>query len=536
MNTRGDGCLKLWTLDRRPAAVLLAVLVGLVAGCSGGAGSGNSPGDASNKAGEATAGAKPGGVLTMARPREPDSLDPIVPTDNESIYTMLLIYDQLVRVAKDGKSVEAGLAETWETSQDGKTFTFHLRQGVKFHNGDPVTVDDVIYSLNRVKSDKKSGWADMYADIETIQAKDAATLVITTKRPYVPMLANLSMFAASIVPKKLGESGYDFNAKPVGSGPFVFDHWSKGTEIVLKKNPDYWQKGLPYLDEVRFLLVAEDNTRNLKLQAGEVDIAADVPFSSIAELKSNPDVTVKAEPLMRVDFITMNTTRKPFDDVKIRQAVNYAVDKDALIQAVLFGNGKPANTFLPPMLYHDDAAPGYKNDVAKAKELITQSSQPNGFKTTLNIASGDSLQNQVAIIVKEQLAKIGIDVTIQQLESGVKRKAFRDLNYDLSYQLMTSDVIDPDELTMFGGASATKTFWTGYNNPKVDQLAKDGQAETDPAKRAQIYKEIQKILSDDAPYIYLYYVPAANVTSKRVQNFTPLLTGNYRLEEVQLSK
>jgi peptide/nickel transport system substrate-binding protein len=528
--------MKLSRQAQRPAVLLLALLLGVLSGCGGGADSGKAPANADKQADAGKSSPKTGATLTVARPRDPDNLDPIVPTDNESIYTMLLIYDQLVRIAKDGKSVEPGLAEKWEVSPDGKSFTFHLRQGVKFHDGTPVTVDDIIYSLNRVKSDKNSAWADMYADIDTMQAKDPGTLVITTKKPYVPMLANLSMFGASIVPKKLGESGYDFNAKPLGSGPFIFDHWTKGQEIVLKKNPDYWQKGLPKLDEVKFLLVAEDNTRNLKLQAGEIDIATDVPFSSVAELKSNPKVEVKVEPLMRVDFITLNTTRKPFSDVKIRQAINYAVDRDALIQGVLFGNGKPANTFLPPMSGHDDSAPGYKLDLAKAQELMKQSSQPNGFKTTLNIVSGDSLQNQVAVIIKEQLAKIGIDVTINQMESGVKRTAFRALDYDLSYQLMTSDVIDPDELTVFGGTSTTKTFWTGYNNPKVDQLAKDGQAETDAAKRAQIYKEIQKILGEDAPYIYLYYVPGATAVSKQVQNFTALLTGNYRLEEVTVSK
>lgn len=522
------------TRKQRPLALLLAGVMAFLTACS----SGPAPSQSEEQQSGTPQGAQTeatAGTLTMARATEPDSLDPIIPTDNQSIYTMLLIYDQLIRVAKDGKSVEAGLAEKWEISPDGKTFTFVLRDGVKFHNGDPVTPEDVIYSINRVKNDERSAWAEMYTDIASIEAKDARTVVITTGKPFVPMLANLSMFAASIVPKKLGESGHDFNAKPIGSGPFVFDHWTQGQEIVLKKNPDYWQKGLPYLDEVKFVTVPEDNTRNLKVQAGEVDIAADIPFSSIAELKSNPNLEVRVDDLMRVDFIHMNNTKKPFDDVKIRQAINYAIDKEAIIKSVLFGYGRPANTFLPPMLGHDDSLPGYPYDLAKAKELMAQSSQPNGFKVSLMVASGDTLGNQVAVIVKEQLAQIGVDVTIDQLEAGVKRQAWKDLTYEMSYQLMTSDVIDPDELTMFGGVHASnQTFRTGYQNPEVDAKAFAAQGEVDGAKRLQLYKDIQKILLEDAPYVYLYYVPVAHAVGKQVQGFAPLLTGNYRLEEVKV--
>jgi peptide/nickel transport system substrate-binding protein len=477
---------------------------------------------------------KVGGSLAMSLADDDvQNFDPIIPTDNMSIWTMLLIYDTLIRVGPDGNSLEPGLAESWTASDDGLTYTFTLRDAT-FHDGTAVTSADVVYSLGRTVNSPDSQWAFLYPAGTTFEAPDPKTVVVTLPNAWAPFEADLALFGSCIIPQAAHEAqGEALFQNPIGSGPFVFDSWEKQVEIVLKKNPSYWDTGRPYLDELVFKVLTDANSRMLQFQGGDLDIATAVPYSQVESLKANPDVTFHEEAVARIDEFAINCTREPFTDVKVRQAMNWAVNKDVIIQNVLFGAGQAANTYLPLMYGHDDTILAYGYDPEKAKALLAETAVANGFEAELLIATGDPVDSQVAQLVASDLEKIGIKLTVTPLEPAAKRERRNAFDFDLNIGYYTTDIIDPDELTNFavetdGGAFA---LWTQYRNDQVNQWIKDARAELDPEKRLKIYSDIQRQVTEDAHLIYLFYPTGNTVSQKFVQNFRILPTGNYRLWE-----
>ena len=477
---------------------------------------------------------KAGGSLSMSLADDDvKSFDPIAVTDNMSIWTQLLVYDQLIRVAPSGDALEPGLAERWDVSDDGMTYTFHLRDA-SFHDGSPVTADDVVFCLDRAVNSEGSQWAFIFSAVETMDAVDPKTVSIDLGTQWAPFEADLALFAASIFPRALFEAqGDELWQNPVGSGPFVFQSWNKGSEILLAKNPAYWVEGQPYLDELRFAILTDSNARMLQFQGGELDIATDAPFSQLEALKANPDVVVLQDAVARFDYIGINNTKAPFDDKTLRQAMNYAVNKDAILQNVLFGAGRPANTYLPLMSGHDDEVAGYPYDLDKAKALVAESAAKDGFTAELRVRAGDPGAGQIAQLVAADLAQIGGTVTITQLDPAAQTDRVHAVDYDISGAYYTTDIIDPDELTTFAVQSdgGTQAVWTGYKNEEVDKLVREAQVTTDPDQRLGMYRQIQQMVADDAHVIYLFYPTGRTVTSPAIQNFRVLPTGNYRLWE-----
>jgi peptide/nickel transport system substrate-binding protein len=475
---------------------------------------------------------KSGGSLTMSlADSDATNFDPIIPTDNMSIWTMLLIYDQVVRVAADGANVEPGLADKWEASEDGMTYTFTLREAT-FHDGSPVTADDVVYCLTRAVGDELSQWGWIFAAVDTYEATDDSTVVANLKSVWVPFLSDLSLYAASIFPKAAHEAqGEELFQNPIGSGPFKWVSWDKEVEIKLTKYDGYWVEGQPYLNDLTFKVLTDANQRMLQFQSNELDIATDAPFSQLEALRSNPDVTLLTDSVARFDYIAINHERYP--DVKVRQAINYAVDKDAIIANVLFGAGEMATTMLPKMLYWSDQVPGYPYDLDKAKALIAESEMADGFTAEILVTTGDPVAAQVAQLVADNLSDIGGEITVTQLEPAARGDRSRAMDYDMGKSYYTTDIIDPDELTVFACVSTggTNAVRTGYKNQEVDDLALQGQTETDPVKRADIYHQIQQITSEDAQVLFLYYPTGRTAVHKYIQNFRILPTGNYRLWE-----
>ncbi len=462
------------------------------------------------------------------------SFDPFPVFDNMSIWTMLLIYDQLIRVGPDGQSLEPGLAESWQVSPDGLTYTFTLRQAT-FHDGTPCTSADVVYCLNRTIFTEGSPWAFIFSAVESVEGPDPQTVVIRLKGVWLPFEADLALFAASIYPKAAHEAkGDELWQHPIGTGPFMFDSWEKDVQVVLKKNPSYWDPPKPYLDELIFKALPDSNARMLQFQGGDLDIVTQVPFSQLDALRANPDVTVLDEAVARIDYIGLNLRRPPLDDKNLRQAINYAVDKEAIIKNVLFGAGEPATSYLPKMPGHDPNAPGYPYDLEKAKQLVAQSSAKDGFALELLISAGDAVGAQVAQLVAANLAEIGGQITITSLEPAtVTDRITVSQDFDMYLSYYTTDIIDPDELTSFAVLSdgGTQAVWTGYKNEQVDALIRQSQSETDPEKRQQLYNEIQRLVLDDAHLLYLYYPTGTTAIYTYVKNFRILPTGNYRLYE-----
>ena len=476
---------------------------------------------------------RPGGKVSMTLYTDVFSFDPPVPTDNPSIWTMLNVYDQLTRVAPGSQDVEPGLAESWESTPDGLTWTFHLREA-KLPDGTPVTAEDVVFSLDRIFTSPT--WGFLFAAFESATVADERTVTIQLSQTWAPMLADLSLYGASIVPKRLVEEQGDafFNA-PSGTGPFFVTEWAKGDRISLQKNPNYWDAGKPYLDELEFLIIPDDNARVIRLEAGEIDIATDLPYNQIDVLRQTEGIVVQTDPLSRVDYIALNHTREPFGDPNVRKAINLAVDKEQIVQTVLFGNGQIANSLLPKMLWWNEAAEPYPYDPEQARQLLAQSSVADGFETELLISSGNSVQQQYATIVQQNLADVGITVNIQQLdELTLYNDYFQKLEYNMLAQYHTTDIVDPDSIINYAinPEGGTQAIWTGYQNPTIVELTAAAQRELDPAKREEMYHQIQQLSLDDAQVLFLYFPTSRTGLRDWVHGFKVQPTANYRMWEV----
>ncbi len=482
---------------------------------------------------------KTGGRIRMSlADSDVTSLDPIVPPDNMSIWTMLHIYDQLVRVGKDGRSVDPDAADSWKVSQDGKTWTFHIRDGLKFSDGTPLTAGDAKFSMQRAVS-KDSIFGDSFTLVESMNAPDDRTLVVVLKKPWASFLAYVSLYVASITPEKLVTAqGKDFWEHPIGSGPYVLTEWVKNDHLTLKRNPNYWEKPFPYADELRFDVLTDDNTRMLKLRGGEIDIATNVPPNQVEALKKTKGLNVQLFPQMRFDFVYPNHAKKPFDDPRVGRALNMVVNRQALLKAVLFGYGQVATSMLPPMLYWNDQLKPYPVDPARAKALLKEAGYGNGFATEILIVSGDNQASQIATILKDEFKAIGVELKVTVLEVGALRARRKAGDFQMIKGYYTSDVVDPDELIAFGidfaGGAVAK--WMSFKNERISKLAEAAATEMNAAKRKVMIYEIQKIAFDQAAVIPLFYAANRTAMWDHVHDFKQLPTANYRLWETWVSK
>ena len=464
-----------------------------------------------------------GGTFVFSRASDSDNLDPVTQDGNIDIWIFMSIYDQLVRVNEAGTALEPGLAEKWEVSPDGLTYTFHLRKGVTFSDGTPLKASDVKFSVNRAKTNQKSGWTFTLEPLKDIATPDDSTVVMTLSQPWAPFLSDIAMFNSSIMSeafvKKIGED--KLVEQTLGTGPFVLSEWKKGEYITLKKNDKYWDKGLPYLDQLKITVVPDDNNRILQLQGGEIDGMYDVPLNRVGDLEKDDKLTVNKFVSTYNNFIALNTRNAPLNDVKVRQALNYATDKQSLIKVVTFGIGEVSNSFMPNgALYWNKDQVGYPFDLDKAKALIKDSSIPSGGKIAIQVQAGMQQSLQLATALKDMWSKIGIDLDIQQLEQAVVSDNYRNNKYEAYATGWTNDIIDPDELVSYAILpEQVQNYHTGWTNQEAIDLAKKGRAVIDDAERRKIYYRIQEIHMQDAPFVYLYVIPYVDVVKKSVKGF-----------------
>ncbi|GII55976.1 glutathione ABC transporter substrate-binding protein [Planotetraspora thailandica] len=485
----------------------------------------------------APGGTKKGGDLVIVRDHDAVNMDKTTVFSNASIWTYNQIYEPLVAMTDDGQGVKPWLAESYEMAPDNLSCTLKLRQGVKFHNGQPMTSADVKFSIDE-SSKTKGGWEFINSAIKEVTTPDDYTVVVTTKYPWAPLLADLSCPNNGIIPKDYaGKTKDEFYANPIGTGPFVWATWQKGSALTLKKNPSYWQAGKPHLDSVTWKVVADSNARAIQLQGGQAHINEAPPFSSLAQLKGTPNVKVDLFPSTKTDYIMMNQTKKPFDDVHVRRAISYAVDREALVKSILFGNGTPANSFMMPSTpYYDKNTPGLQYDMAKAKEELAQSSVPNGFTTTWLAMSGDAVDAAIAQVLQASLKELGITLNIQNVDPSAQHDLTGKLDYEIAHSYWTMDLADPDELAQFALDPTTggHSFDTGMNDASLIDLVHKAQKEFDKTKRQALYTELQTKAAESAFLVFLFYTPFPYATTSNVQGFNVLPTGSYHLEDVSL--
>ena len=480
-----------------------------------------------------------GGNLTIVRNADSVSMDNTMVFSNASIWVFQQMFESLYEVTPDGKDVKPLLAEGYKLSDDKLTWTFTLKQGVKFSTGAPMTSADVKFSLDKARA-TKGGWEFLDVAIKSVTAPDPSTVVIKTKYPWAPLLADLANFNNAVLPADYGGKSHDdFYKAPVGTGPFAWDHWNKGTELELKKNPTYWDAGKPSIDSVTWKVVPDDNARNLQIQGGQAQINENPPFSSIQQLQGQPGMKVDLFPSTKTDYILMNQKEKPFDDVHVRRAISYAIDREALVKTLLFGNGTPANSFLMPNVpFYDAKTPGITYDMAKAKEELAQSSVPNGFTTTFLASSGDSTDQALAQVLQSSLKELGITLKIQNVDPSAAHDLQDSQKYQISHSYWTMDIADPDELVTFAvdPSAGSRSFYTSYDNPQVIADTKKAEQTFDTAGRQVLYSAIQKQAADDAFLGFLYYSPFSYSYSTKVGGFQVYPTGNYHLEDVTLAQ
>ena len=516
------------------AITLIAVsALAALAGCGGS--SGSSPGTAAAASGAAVR----GGDLVIARTADSQSMNNTTVFDNESIWIFEQIFQTLYTVTPNGKGVQPMLATSYKVSADKKTYTFTLRSGVKFSTGQPMTSADVKFSIDQASAAAK-GWGYINTAIKSVAAPTPSTVVITLKYPWAPLLADLSLFSNGIVPANYGgKSETAFYNAPVGTGPFKWDFWHKGSALKLVRNPNYWEKGKPYLNSVTWTDVPSDNTRQLQLKGGQAQVDEFPAWSTVGSLKTTPDVTMNLFNSTRTDYLAFNELRKPFQDVHVRRAISLAVNRAALVKAVLFGNGKPANSLFPPQVpYYQAATQGLQFDLAAAKQEMAKSSVPHGFSTTILVSSGFSDYVTIATILQSELKPLGINVKIQQLDPNTANTNQQSLKYDMTLTYWTMDIPDPDELATFGvdPNSGARSFFTAYNNPTVVKATHDAEQTLSTSARQDLYNTVQSDSASDAFMAFLYNSPYAYATSSSVHGFYVTPLGNYHLENVWLSK
>ncbi|WP_375425769.1 ABC transporter substrate-binding protein [uncultured Friedmanniella sp.] len=512
---------------RKPLVVAAASLLLVAAACSN---NGSTP--------TSTGSGGSGGNLVIVRAQDSVSMDNTMVFSNASIWVFQQMFESLYEVTPDGKGVQPLLAESNTVSKDKLTWTFKLKRGVKFSTGADMTSADVKFSLDKARA-TKGGWEFLDVAIKSVSAPDPSTVVIKTKYSWAPLLADLANFSNAIVPKDYGGKSHDdFYKAPVGTGPFLWDHWTKGSEIELKKNPTYWDTGKPSLDSVTWKVVPDDNSRNVQVQGGQAQINENPPFSSVEQLKGQPGVGVTLFPSTKTDYILMNENKKPYDDVHVRRAISYALDRESMVKTLLFGNGTPANSFLMPNVpFYDAATPGLTYDMAKAKEELAKSSVPNGFTTTFLANSGDTTDQAIAQILQSSLKELGITVKIQNVDPSAAHDLQDQQKYEISHSYWTMDIADPDELVTFAvdPGAGSKSFYTSYNNPEVIADTKKAEQTFDEAGRQKLYSAIQKQAADDAFLGFLFYSPFSYSFSTKVSGFQVYPTGNYHLEDVKLA-
>jgi peptide/nickel transport system substrate-binding protein len=519
-------------------ALLLGVLLTACGGSSSNGGGGES--GSTESAGTPVR----GGVLHFARSLDADTgLDPISGYSNGSIFVISQIFDRLVEIG-NGPKLLPGLATSWERAKDGLSWTFHLREA-DFSNGEPVTAEDVKFSLERwanPKIDVANGF--LGEAVKSVEVVDPHTVKVTLSKIEAPFLNYVSGVSASIVPQKVveEEGEKEFAQHPVGSGAFELKEYVRGQKTVLQRNPHYWRKGQPYLDGVDFEYVADGNARVLKVRSGEAEVADQIPYNQVASLEGTEGIEVQVRKSVSWDSIFFNLTKKPLQDKKIRQALNYATPKEQILESVLYGDAAISNSNIPPLQFWDESLAPYPYDLEKAEELLAESSAPNGFKLELVIAGGDQVEKETAEILQEEWAKIGVEVDIvirdfaAMFSEWVEGKG--GMSTTFPGNALSSNSYAPDEMSalMINGEAGFHSLGTYYNNPKVNKLLEEAKGTLNEKVRERDFVETQKIALEDAPAVPLFFTKSVTAVQDGVKNFTTLPIGWWPLHEVWLEK
>lgn len=480
-----------------------------------------------------------GGTLTYGRLASANDLDLHTQITANNAFAIDKIFETLVSFDEKGQ-IGDWLAESHEISDDGLTYSFTLRDGLKYSDGTDVKAADVKFSLER--NIEKQGPLVITAPIDSIVTDDEArTVVITLTEPYTPFLSELTSFSAGVMPADFGgKSEEEFVANPIGTGPFAVSEWDPAGDLSYVKNEYYWQNGKPLLDGLTYVFVADDNQLLQRLSAGQIDAIENVPAANAASVKDGSETQLLVTDSWQIEQMFFNTQKPEFADAHVRRAIAHALDRDGITQATTFGTARTATTLIPPSIEYSASNQGFELTYStdSAKQELEKSKYADGFTATLLIPSGNSARAQVAQIVQESLAQIGITIKIESIDLATFRERFKAFEYDFMLNGGQSDAPDPNGLITFQAdpEGFSNSFWTHYTNDEVTKLMHDGRTTADGPDRKAIYFEIQKILANDVPYIPLYYPSNMVGTTSQVHGIQQLPNASVRFQDVWIEK
>ncbi|MGD8961345.1 MAG: ABC transporter substrate-binding protein [Desulfobacterales bacterium] len=520
-------------------------------------------------AGTALATPKHGGTFIWGRGGDSVGLDPAYETDGNSFQVCDNIYEALVAYKDESTELEPGLAESWKISPDGKTYTFKLRKGVKFHDGTPFNANAVVFSIGRMMKERNvkfhgKGWdipaqdrtpeywvsMEMDGTIGSIEATGEYEVVFKLKRVEAPFLANMGMdFADIISPTAFLKNPKEFLRNPVGTGPFKFVKWVKDDQIVLEKNKDYWDKSAgPYLDKVVFRSIPENSVRFLELKAGSIHACQFPNPADIALAKSDPNIKLVSQPGMNIGYLSFNHTKEPWkSNIHLRKAIAHAINRKAIVDNLYQGMGQVAKNPIPPTMWgYNTQVPGFKYDVELAKAELAKAGFPEGKglpEITLWSMPVPRPYNpegmKIGVAMSADLAKIGIKSRVVTYEWGTYLKRQREQPEDMDlFQLgWTGDNGDPDNFlaVLFDGL-ASSSVRTQWHNEEYHKLILQGKQTVDQNKRAEIYKTALKIIYDQVPVISIAHSTVITPVRKEVMDFKQHPTNSQRFKNVWLDK
>jgi peptide/nickel transport system substrate-binding protein len=423
------------------------------------------------------------------------------------------IQECLVKVDRHGKIVP-WLAERWQAA-DGRTYTFFLKRGVKFHNGRELKADDVKFALERARNPETNHpHREHYANIDEITVRDDTTLTFTLKQPNPNFLLSLARQGSVIYPREAVET---LKSAPVGTGPYVLAEWVRGDRIVLRRNPDYHVPGLPRLERVTLRFIPDPNAALAALKAGDIDASLfGLGPEHVTDLRRDARFAVIVGDTTNDVVMAMNNSRKPYTDARVRRAITHAIDKREVLEGAMFGMGKILGSNVDPLNpYFIDVAAAVPYDPARAKKLLAEAGYPNGFDAVLKVAPQYYYTVRTGEIIANQLAKVGVRVRIEQIEWGQW----------LARVYCRLPCVSPEyDLTIIGHAEAwdlgnyaNPKYYFRYDSPELQELYRKSEATVDDTARRGLYAQMQKRLAEDAPVVFLYMHPRLAVTRKGLQ-------------------
>jgi peptide/nickel transport system substrate-binding protein len=497
--------------------------------------------------------------LIYARPTDARLLDPARIEDNESVEVVDDIFDRLIHWMPGTGAVAPGLATTWELDRGGRVWTFRLRAGVAFHDGTPVDADAVVFSLERQRDpqhpfhrDDFLQWQRGYRNIEKVEAIDPLTVRITIDKPYAPFEANLAMFTAAIVsPTAVRRWGDAFGDHPVGSGPFAFERWDKGERIVLRRNPSYWG-GPPSFERLIYEVIPDPRQRLIALESGAIDMASAILPDELQYVELHPQLVLHRAPSNNVTYLAMNTARPPFADVRVRRAVNHAINKTPIVQMGYQGLAVPADGVLPPDQWgHHQAPIAYSYDPVRAKALLAEAvaagvlpppSSPAAPVYKLYALSTPrpylTDPERVARAVAANLADVGLSIELVLQPYADHLTSVGRGDHDLALFGWVGDNGDPDnflytlldESNTHGPNASNIAF---YRDRNVHELLVEAQQAPSRASREELYAAVQDRIAADAPWAPLAHSQVVFAARRDLEHVVLTPTGHVVFAQVR---